>query len=456
MSNKSAINKIKWLTAGVISGVFITAMISQFVSPKLLTEEEKDLLQIRLFQKHMEYSQWPPFLTDASFDINFWRKHCWNNQSDLKTFLKKNAMSHEICRDVMNLMNSIYTIKTEYAKVNYPASFAEKIRKIFNNNEHLFSKALEQELYFALNKYTFEHTVYNPLRGRRPVQPPEVPVEQYLNETMESTSKSCDLCNYQNMTAIDPLGRMENRHAYSAANAFKFDQWHSMFMPRQHDITKLTFEQLKDVYTLAWKWIRAVHQQSPKHRFPTLLWDSLPHGGASQVHPHIHATVHSENYYGQFETIRYSSERYFRDYENVKNHRNKNFFRSIQDIHMALNLTVSLNGLTVIVPITSRKEYDLIVLAENFDERVIRVIYQILQGYFNKLKQFSFSSCLYLPPLSPNEGDRGVTPVYFRIIPRGQVSSLLSEVSSLDLLSIYNVNKLPAELFAEIQSWFTG
>jgi hypothetical protein len=56
------------------------------------------------------------------------------------------------------------------------------------------------------------------------------------------------------MTATDSLGRMENRYAYSAANAFKFDQWHSMFMPRQHDITKLTFEELKDVYTLAWKW----------------------------------------------------------------------------------------------------------------------------------------------------------------------------------------------------------
>jgi len=44
--------------------------------------------------------------------------------------------------------------------------------------------------------------------------------------------------------------------------------------------------------------IRAVHKQSPSHRFPTLLWDSLPHGGASQVHPHIHATVHSDHYYG--------------------------------------------------------------------------------------------------------------------------------------------------------------
>ncbi len=76
------------------------------------------------------------------------------------------------------------------------------------------------------------------------------------------------------------------------------------------------------------------------------------------------------------------------------------------------------------------------------------------QGYFNKLKQYSFSSCLYLPPLSSEKNNGGLTPVYFRIIPRGQVSSLLSEVSSLDLLSIFNVNKLPAELFAEVITWF--
>jgi hypothetical protein len=44
--------------------------------------------------------------------------------------------------------------------------------------------------------------------------------------------------------------------------------------------------------------ILAVHKQSPSHRFPALLWDSLPHGGASQVHPHIHVTVHSDQYYG--------------------------------------------------------------------------------------------------------------------------------------------------------------
>lgn len=69
-------------------------------------------------------------------------------------------------------------MKSGTGKVEYPPKFAEKIRKLFNNDEALYNKALNQELYFAFNRYSFEHTVYNPLRGRRPVQPPEVPVEQ--------------------------------------------------------------------------------------------------------------------------------------------------------------------------------------------------------------------------------------------------------------------------------------
>lgn len=87
-------------------------------------------------------------------------------------------MEFHSCRNVIGLIDSIYNIKTQVAKVEYPPIFAEKIRKLFNNDDTLYRKALEQELYFVFNKYSFEHTVYNPLRGRRPVQPPEVPPEQ--------------------------------------------------------------------------------------------------------------------------------------------------------------------------------------------------------------------------------------------------------------------------------------
>jgi hypothetical protein len=81
-------------------------------------------------------------------------------------------------REMISLIDSIYKIKSGIGKVQHPESFAEKIRKLFNNDKTLYDKALEQELFFVFNKYSFEHTVYNPLRGQRPVQPPEVPVEQ--------------------------------------------------------------------------------------------------------------------------------------------------------------------------------------------------------------------------------------------------------------------------------------
>jgi hypothetical protein len=35
-------------------------------------------------------------------------------------------------------------MKTNIGKVKYPETFAEKIRKLFNNNSKLYAKALEQ------------------------------------------------------------------------------------------------------------------------------------------------------------------------------------------------------------------------------------------------------------------------------------------------------------------------
>ncbi|CAM4796225.1 unnamed protein product [Rotaria magnacalcarata] len=298
-------NKNELSKRGILIATFIPDVL---LKKKSNIKHYDDILDGKNVYEFAEYSQWPPFLTDSTFDLNLWRKHCWVNQVSLPTrdpdlYYKRNYTAFSVCKDVIRIVDSIYNMKTTIAKVEYPETLAQKVRKIFNDDNTLYAKALEQELHFVINKYSFEHTVYNALRGRRPIQPPEVPFELYLNETMEKTSKSCDLCNYQNMTAIDSLGRMENQYAYSAANAFKFDQWHSMFMPRQHDITKLTFEEMKDVFTLAWKWCQAVHKQSPSHRFPTILWDSLPHGGASQVHPHIHATLHSDHYYGSIENF---------------------------------------------------------------------------------------------------------------------------------------------------------
>ena len=56
-------------------------------------------------------------------------------------------------RDVINIINSIFDIKTGTAKVEYPKKFAKKIRKMFNNDKTLYENALKQViilLYYSL------------------------------------------------------------------------------------------------------------------------------------------------------------------------------------------------------------------------------------------------------------------------------------------------------------------
>lgn len=45
---------------------------------------------------------------------------------------------------MINIIDSIYNMKKDIAKVEYPEIFAKKIRKIFHNDNTLYAKALEQ------------------------------------------------------------------------------------------------------------------------------------------------------------------------------------------------------------------------------------------------------------------------------------------------------------------------
>lgn len=60
--------KIKWLIIGLLTGIFFTTFLPQFPFAIQL-KEEKDNLSVSAQSKPLEYSQWPPFLTDATFDL---------------------------------------------------------------------------------------------------------------------------------------------------------------------------------------------------------------------------------------------------------------------------------------------------------------------------------------------------------------------------------------------------
>jgi hypothetical protein len=68
MSIKPVSHKIRWLAAGLFSGIFVTIFIPQIFLPDRLKNYENELLVKTSFQP-MEYSHWPPFLTDSTLDL---------------------------------------------------------------------------------------------------------------------------------------------------------------------------------------------------------------------------------------------------------------------------------------------------------------------------------------------------------------------------------------------------
>lgn len=57
-------------------------------------------------------------------------------------------------------------------------------------------------------------------------------------------------------------------------------------MPYKHDLTKMTYEEFKDLLTLPLQWFDKALTQNSTLKYPTLMWDFLLKAGASQIHPH--------------------------------------------------------------------------------------------------------------------------------------------------------------------------
>jgi hypothetical protein len=70
MSTKSLGYKSKWLMIGLVSGIFVTLFIPKiWIKNRFKNEQDTDYFNSVNRYKFPEYSQWPPFLTDATFDL---------------------------------------------------------------------------------------------------------------------------------------------------------------------------------------------------------------------------------------------------------------------------------------------------------------------------------------------------------------------------------------------------
>ncbi|XP_071438721.1 uncharacterized protein [Hetaerina americana] len=335
------------------------------------------------------------------------------------------------CQILWGKFQKIYTVDVREGKIEYSNAFENKLKLWFHDMEYLVQAMKSQSSIHVRNQYTKEHTIYNPLRANRPMQPQNKDPKVYVDELSSATKKMCDFCNYEKLTAKDIFGRIEGKHSVTAANAFKLDKWHGLMLSKRHNPSEITEEEFVDLFNTTLKWFKKVNSIDKSSRFSNVLWDSLPHAGASQLHPHIHGLMDSEHYYGILEEQNAASLEY---YEATGN----NYWEDIIEIHHALGLTKRFGGAIAITSLTSRKDNEVILLSDEPSLDLFRLLYYVVQTYYQKFKLYCHSSGMAFPVLGERR-DRSL-PALIRIATRGDCGSVRSDISSLELYTAYNVN----------------
>src|SRR5689334_11624435 len=111
-------------------------------------------------------------------------------------------------------------------------------------------EALERQCIVRVtNRWTFDGTLFNPLRARRPTPAGQDEIAQQIAAT-----EGDPFCHAETGTPADVFGRVRGRHSITAANVAKYEAWCAVVMFDEHNPLHITRAGVDDAIRTAWQW----------------------------------------------------------------------------------------------------------------------------------------------------------------------------------------------------------
>jgi hypothetical protein len=277
-----------------------------------------------------------------------------------------------------------------------------------------FGEVEKQQITRITNRWTYESTLFNRLRGRRPVQVVHLEsMQKIIDEGCSGGPFSTPL----EQTPCDLFGRIEGKYCITAANIAKYDYLHGMIIfqdpnPFVHDPEKIA-----DFLDVAERWCAAAHSTHHEAIYPFFLWNCLWRAGASMIHGHAQVLLSHAPYAGWAWLHRVRGEyraRYGSDY-----------FEDLFSVHQALGLGFEAQGATGIAHLTPRKEDEVLILARKVTD-LAAGIGHVLAMYQQQGIQ-CYNVGVLMNPLGSDE------PVLARIVNRGDPASTTSDFGGMEV-----------------------
>ncbi|XP_071815698.1 uncharacterized protein [Apostichopus japonicus] len=348
------------------------------------------------------------------------------------------------CRGLYKKFSAIYRVSTATSDVVVKEPFLAKVQSWLPGVPQ--DQFQRQKIISVLNKYTYEQSIINPTRSKRPGITARVDLDNYINDLVEKSSKNCDFCQYSENTAENSFGRIESKYTYTAANVFPFDGFHGVIIFKNHHPLHFTLDEFLDAMSVARRWMKRAHGENSNYKYPHLTWDCLPKGSTSQVHSHAQVTLNSISHYGQMQLLTSAALKFEKDFPG------ESYFQTLFEIHRGLNLSVCLGDAKAFTLITPKKDDDIFVIAQKPTKDFYSLLYHVLRAYIDEMKLYAWSMVIFFPTLdSFGSWDEGSIPVVARLISRGPPDIQRSDISSLELFAASNVNTDPFKVIPSIK-----
>jgi hypothetical protein len=305
----------------------------------------------------------------------------------------------------------------------------------------------EQRIVKVTNRVTLEGTLFNGLRGSRPL---DTGVSADLEREIAATAGD-PFCNPEEGTPADVFGRVRGEHSVTASNVAKYDGFHGVIVFDDHNPLHLTPEKVADYISVGLEWGRKALETDPEARYLFLMWNCLWRAGGSIIHGHAQVTATRGAHYPKVERLRRAATAYGAEH-------GSDYFGDLYRVHDSLALSIPTeSGVRAFASLCPVKEKELVVLGGSpEDDSLQRTVGGLLRGYVRALGVRTFNVAFYMPPLAAADEDWSGFPTVVYLVDRGSPTNRTSDIGAMELYAASVVASDPFQVADVLRNGLSG
>jgi hypothetical protein len=306
----------------------------------------------------------------------------------------------------------------------------------------------KQKIIKITNKITYESSLFNELRSRRPFQTRQnIKIDEEIKKT-----EDCIFCipaGYS-LTSEDTFiesGRIRTNKCFTASNPGKYDSYHGLVIFNEHN--PYYFADFSDYLDCSIEWAAKAHQKDSNAINYFFMWNCLWKAGGSIIHGHTQMSLGKGMHYGKIEYL----------LKTVKTYGNS-YFGDLYEAHRILGLGFEVDKVKLMAYLTPIKEKEIFIIAEQIDD-VKAIIPRVLDCFYHQLGVRSFNLGLICAPSSifPDISEEEIKrwedfPVIIRLLDRGDLTNRTTDFGAMELYAASVVSSDPYDVARELKLAF--